>query len=694
MPDLDSAPEIRNDPIISDRHPVTTPGHTTALPVGPPATPGATATTPAPYPDGDAAAVCALYATLCGPGVRYRRLRDNGTPSPDHRRPVAAAATVGAALRDGWALVAPLAPDLVVLDLDGCAVPRVLDALETAASAHGALMAYRAASGSPDSEHHAYAVPAASRGAFRRAVERLRDRYGADGGGHRRFNLQDRTADNPRSRGGYGLRLPCSPSLKAGGGMVWPMTADGLPVLSLETAARMVRDARAGAGLPAAPTAPVRGERRGAGWSARRDRSGGYESARRGPGRSSTRRGPVVVPSSWSPRDRDAVLTSHPVGQRSDGALVALRVVVRHYGTAWTPAVRDLVMAAPAFRKYAADGERRARRWWDQTAGAYLRWLDAHGATVEHLETSDRDRAAVGGWLAGAWSPLLSRYGVERAARAWRALVCIGQRVMLDGRGLESRRVAVRDLVDYGAARSPATAWRVLRDLETAGVLLRASEFTLDAPLEAVRWSVPRDLRLDTDETVSSHPLSAAVLSPALTADGCAWTGATVWAVWCLCGASPASAAALESVTGASGRSVRRWLSVLEGAGLVERSAAGLWSAVGLDDGGALVGAAAGASAAVERLESARALVEVERGLWRVLVGAGRAGRPGRRPAAAAAPGVVAPGAARDAVAVESGARDGWPDGGESALFGLEVLEDGRGGVCPVRGGPVAAWSG
>lgn len=660
---------------------MTTPGHTTASPVGPPApTPGATATTPAPYPDGDAANLCALYATLCGPGIRYRRLRDNGTPSPDHRRPVAAPETVGAALRDGWALVAPLASDLIVLDLDGCAVPRVLEALETTASEYGALMAYRAASGSPDSEHHAYAVPTASRGAFRRAVGLLRERYGADGGGHRRFNLQDRTADSPRSRAGYGLRLPCSPSLKPGGGVVWPMTADGLPVLSLETSACMVRDARAGAGLPPvpAPIAPVTGGQSGVAPSHRRDRSGGLTATRRDTS--------SVLPSlsGWSARDRDAVMTTSPIGQRSDGALVALRVVVHHYGTDWTPAVRDLVMSAPAFSKYADGGEARARRWWEQTAGAYLRWLEVHGATVERLEASDRDRETVGEWITAAWSPLLSRYGVERAARAWRALVFIGQRVMLDGRGLESRRVAVRDLVDYGAARSPATAWRMLRDLETAGVLRRASEFTLDAPLEAVRWSVPSHLRLDTDETVSSHPYAPASLSPSLTSDECAWMPAGLWAAWVLCALTPTTATGLEALTGGSGRSVRRWLSGLEGVGLVERSAAGVWSAVGLEDGGVLVGAAAGAGAAVERLEAARALVEVERGLWRVLVGAGRAGRPA----------AVASGAVRDAVAVDAGAHDGWPDGGEAALFGLEVPMGGRGRDCPARGGPAAVRAG
>ena len=620
-----------------------------------------------------------LCAVLCGRYADYRPLRlEDGRKVPGDTLETpgeAAAAVVG-----GWSVVSPLSPDLVVLDMDGCAVPEVLEALEALEVEHGALMAYRAASGSPCSEHRAYAVPSASRGAFRDAARALETTHRTPGAA--RWSLDDRTADNPDNRRGRGLRLPWSASLKPGGGVVVPLDAHGRALSALEATA-MATTARLSVGLPAvhgyghgaalegtapAPTASVTGEQTTPAPSSRRERSGGYESARRGP---------LVVPSSWSPRDRDAVLTSYPVGQRSDGALEALRVVVRHYGTEWTPAVGDLVMSAPAFRKYADDGERRARRWWEQTTADYLRWLDAHGATVEHLEASERDRAAVCGWLAGAWSPLLSRYGVERAARAWRALVCIGQRVMLDGRGLEARRVAVRDLVDYGVARSPATAWRTLRDLETAGVLLRASEFTLDAPLEAVRWSMPRDLRLDTDETVG---LQGVLLSPALTADGCAWIGATAWAVWCLCGVTPATTAALEAVTGASGRSVRRWLSVLEGAGLVERSADGVWSAVGLDDGGVLIGAAPGAGEAVERLEAARSLVEVERGLWRVLVESGRAGRPGRR---RAAPVVVAPGAVRDAVAVESGARDGWPDGREAALFGLEGLEDGRGGGLP-----------
>lgn len=694
-------PGIEVDPIVGQNRPGDTPDHTHIPGADAPIAPhGAAVTTVATLPVDDAPE---LYAALCAPGVRFQPLRYSGPSTPHAHRPaVAAAATVADCLRDGWALVAPLSPDLVVLDLDGCARGGLLEALESAAVEHDAVMAYRAASGSPDSEHHAYAVPEISRAAFRAAVAELRRRYGADGHGPGRCALEDRTADHASTtaRRGRGLRLPLSPSLKQAPGapVVWPLDSDGCPVLSLRDAARRVREARQSAGMPSlpAPAALETGEQDTPAPSSTRRRSTAHAAAETG-----TRRADLSSLTGWPTRDRDAVMTAHPRGRRSHGALEAMRAVVRRAGWSWAEA-RPIVLEAPAFRKWSARGERTARRWWERETARYSAYLEAHGREVEHQhpEASDSDRERVSAWLEASYPLLWSALPVERAARAFMAAVTVGQRRMLDGRGLEARPVAVRDLVVWGAAESVAAAWRVLRDLETVGVLRRASEFTTAAPLEAVRWSVPGALSLpegegDSGGTCGAQGVAPAVLSPALTSDGSGWMRPTlrVSLLWCLCG--PLTARGLSEVLRCEVRSARRLLSELEAAGLVERSGAGVWSAT--VEGAEVehrAASAPGAAEAVEALEGARARVEVERSLWRSLWErvADAAGRVRwrfyawrRRTAAVASPervsghwsGTVRVGASAElleAVATAYGGRDGWPDGGEAALFGVETL--------------------
>ena len=199
------------------------------------------------------------------------------------------------------------------------------------------------------------------------------------------------------------------------------------------------------------------------------------------------------------------------------------------------------------------------------------------------------------------------------------------------------------------------------------------------------------------------------MLSPALTADGCTWLRPTLRAslLWCLCG--PLTARALSEVLRCEVRSARRLLSELEAAGLVERSGSGVCSvAVEGAEVADRARVAPGAAEAVEALEGARARVEVERSLWRSLWDrvADAAGRvrwrfcAWRRPASVASPGWifgcwsgrVSAGASAElleAVATAYGGRDGWPDGGEAALFGVETLQ-----VPVARGGPLWASTG
>lgn len=577
-----------------------------------------------------------LCAALCGRFGHYLPLSLEG----DRKRPLEVCETATAAaetIAAGVAVVSPIAPDMIVFDLDGCAVPSVLEALDSLSTLYGALLAYRAASGSRNSEHRIYAAPPAVWSRFRAAVRALEVMHRPEG--VTRWALDDRTADNPDTRRGHGLRLPLSPSLKPGGGPVVPLDAAGHPV-SLETATRMAWTARRAVGLPAvhgyghatAPTAPETGEQATPAPSSTPARSDAPTAAER----SSTRRGPapvIVGVGEFTTAERVMLETVAPVGQRSDAALPAVRAVVRRCGTAWT-AARSLVMSAPVFAKYAAGGESRARAWWEQTAGGYAQWLADHRTcgtveplrlsgrlvAVEHPEATPEQTDAVLSWLSAAWSPLSSCYGVERAARAYTAALFIGQRVMLDGRGLEGRAVAVRDLVQWGAAGAPETASRALADLEAAGVLDLHTDYGISAPLEARRWSIPGALTSRFRETghLFTGGASSSLLR-ALTGAGCQWLPPTLRALLSLCPPAGLTAPTVSHLLRCSLSSAYGYLRRLASAGLLLRGTTGAWCAVAVERLEAVAGAAPEAAAAAERLEAARARVADDRCGWRRL---------------------------------------------------------------------------
>lgn len=602
---------------------------------------------PRTAPTGDLEGLDTLILAIVGRDAPYTPLRLVGgrkprqwlqtdgddTPETACSTPRVAAAAIAA----GVAVVAPLAPDMVTLDLDGCAVPTLLEALDALSVLYGAVLAYRAASGSPNSEHRSYAAPEAARPRFRAAVRALEAMHRPEG--VTRWALDDRTADNPDTRRGHGLRLPLSPSLKQGGGPVVPLDAAGHPLSVLE-ASRMVWTARRAVGLPAVygyghatgPTVPETGEQDTPAPSATPAPSSPPAAAER----SSTRRGPapviVGVGGEFTPTERLLLETVVPEGLRSDAALPAVRAVVRRCGTAWST-VRSLVMSAPVFGKFAAGGEARARAWWEQTAGGYAQWLADHrtGGAVEPLRMPGRlvvaERPAVTpeqtdavlSWLSAAWSPLSARYGVERAARAHTAALFIGARVMLDGRGLEGRAVAVRDLVQWGAAGTPETASRALADLEAAGVLSLHTDYGISAPLEARRWSVPGVLPADSGrpDTCFTGGVSSSSLT-ALTGPGCLWLPPSLRALLSLCGAAGLTAASVGHLLRCSRSTGYGYLRRLASAGLVER-VGDAWRVVPVERLEAVAGAAPEAAAAGERLEAARARVADDRRGWRRL---------------------------------------------------------------------------
>ena len=402
----------------------------------------------------------------------------------------------------------------------------------------------------------------------------------------------------PSTRRGHGLRLPLSPALKQGGGLVVPVGDDGTAV-SLETATRRVWSARLHGGLRAVhgywddpvspsaqsgpkrrckgPTGDERAEREQVAESALTSSLSACETVPRRACESA-----LPLPGDWTANERELLQSSPPVGSRSDVALRALRVVVRRCGWSWSSA-RAVVMSSPVFAKYAGGGEHRARRWWQSTTDNYA-----------------------------AWPVLVERFGVARAARAFTVALFIGERRLLDGRGLEDRPVAVRDLVVWGAVSSVMTASRALADLECTGLLECTGDYDLSAPLEARRWSVPGALTCRGTETVHA----------CLQAGGSSLTGPSLThlpaparvLLWHLT-AAPAVSSALVTALRCSARSVARWLALLESSGLVAVDSAGCWSAV------RVVGRVLSAAAvvAVERLESVRVRVVAERVAWRGL---------------------------------------------------------------------------
>jgi hypothetical protein len=626
---------LRLIPIVGDSRRCATHRHTHTPGTDAPAVTVGAASRWSPEPE----ALREFIRAALGPRVRVQPLRYRGEgvdPEPHARRSDPEA--LAAYLRDGWAMVAPLAHDLVTLDLDGCAVPVVLNVLDGIAARYGAHLAYRTNSGSPNSEHRAYAVPERRRERF------FREAMTANAYGHApgvRWKIEDRWARTRSKRGGKGLRLPGSAPLKQGGGVCWPLRADGTPVADLPEATRMIVAARRAAGLPpvplsAAPTGPETGERTTPAPSSTRTGSAASAAVV-----SDSRR--VGIGGEFTPSERAALETVAAVGQRSDAALVALRPLARRRGTGWT-AAGPVVMSAPAFAKYAAGGEARARRWWELTAGDYAQWLADHPARpTERPEATPEQTDAVLSWLEAARVRLWDTYGVQRANRAWSACMFIG-RVMLDGRGLVGRSVAVRDLVQWGVVESPRGGSGVLRDLEAAGLLVVHTDYDISAPLEARRWSLPEGA--DTTDTHGGlhTPVVRLPSLQALTSPGCQWLPPALRSVlaWSLTG--PLRADAVASVLRVSVRSVRRWFGRLSAAGLVER-VGDAWRSVAVERLEAVAGAApeasADAAAAGERLEAARARVADDRAGWRDLWrssvdAAGRLVwrfRPRRRPA-------------------------------------------------------------
>lgn len=524
-----------------------------------------------------------LVALLVAPGTPARLLAP--TSADNAPRPVdegdADALLLQAERLGGLAVVASIRADLVAVDLDGCASV-VLPQLLYAAEQVGGVLVYLAASGSADSRHVVLGCPtAAGREWLRGSVERVRWWAGLDA-----------RAVDLRSGPGGGLRLPGSVALKADGGPVVPVDEAGARLGGLE-AARRAREALESVGLlPGQGSAPaaVHGPAR---------RRGGLVPVESDDG------GPVVrgwwARSSWASEDRALLHARPPVGQRSDWATAAARML-------WRRGVRDWAEARRYYGRYSVFSKYRDRR-----DGGRAHWAgvaDTAAAYRGPVTAAAAERCA--GWLeaAGRWTAHDEAAAV--AAVVWHRFG--------DGRGLEARPVAVRDLALWlGCGR--AKAHGLLGALQARGVLLLARSHADGPAGEAALYTlgpVPDEAPAEGVED-SGHELTppgcgaldpAAVLSPV-------WSvlGQGARAVWSLLGSSRSSAAALAAVSGLPvGRAGRSGLLLLlgrlEACGLAARAGEG-WrrGRSGLE----AAGRAVGASVVVARV---RRRVLLERTRW------------------------------------------------------------------------------
>ena len=652
-------------------------------------------TAPASSPDATPAALTALVAALVAPRTPCRRVRpqvERGPGIPDtDGRPLTSPGSVAARLLERRPVVAELRPDLVVLDLDGCATRAVITELGTIATAQGARLAYRAASGSRASEHHAYAVPSAARGAFVTAVECLRDAWGYT----RTDQPREKDGKRPkvieiREGDGGGVRLPFSAPIKTGGRPVQPLHPDtGVAVDpwecldALETALRAVGLPEQHPGRPrrstrrtTAPTAPDAGvlDTLDALEVSARDAGTGAAALR------AARRGMKSRPDGLAdlePGERAALECSPEVGQRSDAALRAGRVLWAHGYRAWADAA-PLVEKYPAFVKWQTRPD--AAAWWARESARWAAWRAA---------VSDADAAVVESWREhGRFMPP----ALETALH--------GVLVVMEQRGsVTACPVAVRDVVVVGGAASTRSAWRRLTELVDAGVL-EVSRGWADGPAEeSTRYTLSEPAKLPQLFTGGGaapgralsplHPLWAEIgPGPRRTLEHL-----TAAESWTLTG--------LSTATGYDPRTVRAHVREMERVGLVVATGR-RWSAapvLDLDGAGERVDAV---GAHARRCE----LVEVERAAWRAETVAEQ--DRAARDLETARAGVRADAERRRPVEVErververvesSAARAvvagdplrGWPVGVEVALFGAVAAVGGAapgGGVDMPPGG-------
>jgi len=507
------------------------------------------------------------------------------------------------------AVVSRIKPDLLTVDLDGCAdvvAPHVLEA----AAMIGAPLVYLAASGSPNSVHIIVAPPTASaRAGLIAEINEIRGRTGLD----------SRTVD-VLTPARY-LRLPGSASLKPDGDFCRPIDIGGTPAAAAAIRAESALDAAVTASHLSRPTVA-------AGLVAASEGAGGTGdplTARRGrtiqpdPAQEAQ----IVItersPRAWRRRrrfsDTDWRLfnSEPPVGTRSDRATEAAWRL-------WQSGIRDWSMAGSYYRKYSVfakfaerdeDKPGSARAHWESIVSVARAYRPPHDSADDAVIGRVRDRIA-------AWT--------DRPAQAIAVLAIIENRFS-DGYGVADRPIAVRDLMSWLNLASLSSAKALLGDLVDDEVLAVSTPYERSAPREATRYTlVGPEAGFSRTDPEHDFTISRGTSLPLTTGEPLSpvWgvLGACCWQLYSylLSCSDPVPSAVLAAAVGI-GVGTRRsgclhLLNVLVQAQLVTRIGTGRatrWvavnSATALRDAEKVTGAC-------ERLKAVRTRINAERSSW------------------------------------------------------------------------------
>lgn len=539
-----------------------------------------------------------LYRLLLAPGtVAYalagtaRSNKAIKVDSGDAAALMAEAERAGAG-RAAWAVVAPLRPDLLVLDIDECA-DVVWPTLRDAAADVGASVAHCAASGRPDCLHVALACPTEpSRRQLITLITRLRQ--------HHRLALPD-TADID-IRGRKPIRLPGSASLKGQAPCVAVDEETLLPITAVAAASRasaaiaLLPQQNSSRFVPSAPPLDNAGRTT--------DDGGGlqWESPRAWRART------PLSAEDWH------VLNDSLLPDRSLAATSGAWCLWRH-GLRSFAATRWWYERMPCFAKFRdRDVEAHQRRGgrgpmrWDscqQHWNSIVRRAHAHKPDIPPA-----DRAVIDAVLEEVtWWP--------EADLAATAALLVHHR-FADGHGIHARPVARRDL-SMLLHLTDGTATRALRELVHRGVLELVQQWPASNPRHANLFTLTVPSRLyrgNRAHDVTSPPASASLPHPLWGSLGHAVR--RTWLLLTRCG-SETTTSDLALLTGTSvGDStygLLHQLRTLEQVGLAERSGVGrgtTWAPrrdASLDDAARRVGAD-------DRARQLSARVIAERRCW------------------------------------------------------------------------------
>ena len=428
-----------------------------------------------------------LYRLLLAPGTQGYALRATRGQQPvreasgDPIELITQGEHAGAG-RAVWAVVAPIRPDLLVVDLDGCAdlvASRIVDSVDDSA----ALIAYRAASGSPDSEHLVVACPtAASRQYLLDRIDTIRTWESLSS-----TQLDVRTSDQF-------LRLPGSAPLKPGGGWCYPIDDDGRRMTApaaTRRAHRAILELPTLLSVVPAVTVADRTSRRNE-HPTRVAEATASDVTQTTDFAATT--SDLEQPCAWRPRrqftSREWAVLHHTPdeGHRSHAATSAAWVLWRYGIRSWRRAA-SWYRTCPAFRKF-ADRDDHGRAHWESIKARALGHRPADPAGADHIRTV---LAEIACW--------------DDANLVAAALACIHHR-FADGYGTDARPISWRDMALWLNV-GHHTAGRRLRALVDRGLLVvTAIHDRASAPQSATCYSLrtpPEIYRTDLHHDVTEE---------------------------------------------------------------------------------------------------------------------------------------------------------------------------------------------